>query len=256
MTVPSKIVITRCATITDAHLLAAQLELRGIECEIPDEYAFDTAPYLANNINPVRIVIKRADAEPAKEVLIELGKWTDDQQKQLNIQELAITKQLGKVPIIGKLSPFSRLSVTVLILLVAVLTTTYLITRETTADKIMTNSWCIQSFKHNGKKIYRTLENENLVYIPGYCSNRLSFSNDDIPVPGFGGKDGYGYCIIKNDKLTIYPSTKNIVKGMETNFLFDSYVYEIDDNVLILKSESTTIQLQRLEQNDLNFYSE
>lgn len=74
---PEEIVtLTRFGELTAAQLLCGRLDAEGIECFIPDEVMAAQTWHLNCAIGGIRVQVRRADLERARQILTEPGKTT------------------------------------------------------------------------------------------------------------------------------------------------------------------------------------
>jgi hypothetical protein len=76
------VTLTRCDQLITAQLLCGRLDAEGIECLIPDEHVANQTWHLSRAIGGIRVQVRQADLERAKQILAEPGCEVAAQPKQ------------------------------------------------------------------------------------------------------------------------------------------------------------------------------
>jgi hypothetical protein len=67
------VTLTRCDQLITAQLLCGRLDAEGIECHIPDEHVANQTWHLSRAIGGIRVQVRQADLDRAKQILAEPG---------------------------------------------------------------------------------------------------------------------------------------------------------------------------------------
>ena len=241
-----------------------KLESEGIEVIIKDEFTAQVNNFYSNAIGGVKLLVKEADFDNARLLLIESG----------YIQEAATGPNkfwnwfnhfTAKIPLLGRLIIEIRLIIVVAILLIIIAIPIVLLSLPSITEKLTENSWCVDRMYYKGQELvpYSPL---NFTINFGNCSEIMRFrENGIVEFPGIDTYREHAHWELRNDSLIITSlsddnnySLDNHLKVIEKedtirkSIYLGTYLLKIENNIIQMQSDSMII-LGQVFQLNFNF---
>lgn len=225
----------------DAQLIVAQLELKGFEVQILDEYGTQTGLSMIPMSQGARIQVRQPDWEEARAYLLQMGYLKDaPKAKPWVARFMSIT---DKIPGLNKLHLQARLF-TVAAIVAACIIVPFAIQDSIppSMEEQLSFDWCVTSVEYNGKQLDPIPT--SIQYTINGCSQSLNLKYHETRLPNFGDAHAKGIWTLRNSQLIIRP--KNGWEYGKHNVFYNTFDVYLNKNSLTLKSDSTTIKLYKI----------
>lgn len=237
------ITIHRVDAIYDAQLIKVQLELEGIEAEIPDEYTAQTIHIYSSAIGGVRIQVREKHQERAREILLELGYIKVEEVKPIKVF-IWLDKFTSKIPLLRKLNAAPRVLLFIGILLFVLLVPFYDLSIPTLSDELMDKSWCVGRVEYKGIEL-EPIHSTKLIIINN-CADHIWFNeNGVLHLPRYENVLTPESWNEYKDGLYIHTDTRYLDSAM-TDVFEGAYTASLEDGRLELRSKTTFILLYQM----------
>jgi len=240
----------------EAHLAKGRLESEGIEVQITDELTVQAYNLYSNAIGGVKLMVRMNDLQSAQQILVDAGYLHVPKQNDHKFLSW-IDKFTARFPLIGKTSLEIRmltLTVTVLFLIISPI---FLLSMPSSMEKLTGNSWCVDKLYYKGQELTPNSLGLKVISYFDNCSERMSFNkNGTVNFPGINSDRISALWSLRHDSLIIYPppNVKDYRLGddleliesenktpMENSIFHGNYVFQINNNVISMKSDSLSI---------------
>ncbi|MGZ3929371.1 MAG: putative signal transducing protein [Mucilaginibacter sp.] len=220
-------------------IIKGRLESEGIQCFLKDELTVQAYNLYSNAVGGVKLQVLQADVEKASAILKELGYIKDEPV----VADLLtrINSKTSKLPFLKRVNVVYGI-IGITIVSVALLTTIlYLLLKPSLYDLLIRNKWCVNKIYYNNKLIGpKTNSFVTITDLNGQsdCIDQMSFDkNHEITLPGINSISVEGQWHEGNDIVLTTGSLEQVFEG--------TYKVEFKDNILTLKSATTTIYAYR-----------
>lgn len=238
----------------EAHLPKGILEAEGIKVIITDELTAQVNNFYSTAIGGVKLKVHISEYENATQILIDAG-YIKAEEFSESQSTAKINQLTEKIPFLRKLIPEIRL-VFVITSIISIIGSLIALFSIPSDQEILTgHTWCVERIYLHGEPLIEFQRETSDSKSFSNCFDLMSFANSGIArLPYLDSY--YNDCEweIVDDKLVIsdrYNSKIMITQqetellGLENNtqqsFFPGEYFFNIEDNILILKSDSITI---------------
>lgn len=219
---------------TQAHLAKAKLQSEGIEVLILDELTAQVNNFFSSAIGGVKLQVRKEDAESAYEILKASGYIKEEKHSQNNFIR-HLDRFSSRIPILGKTVFEFRLIVLIAFVILLIVFSIIFITNLTTEQKLIENTWCIDSVVYQGQE-YQPNTTGLVIRFNNGCNESVSFrKNGQVYFPGFNSGLIKANWKLENQNLFVFDSDTldHVFNG--------KYKLNIRHNSLTMESEKTTI---------------
>jgi hypothetical protein len=221
---------------TEAVVPRSLLEEEGIEVSMKDEMTVQVHNLYSQAIGGVKIQVREADAERAKELLRNAGFLhdtpTSNDQFWTEVDE--VTRQ---IPLIGRIDVLlARVMVLLTVVLFIVIIPLVLSAQPSVIQLLTAENWCVDRIQVNGEDIEAYSTSDAFVMATLGCPEQLSFyPGGSVKLPGFNTPYQTASWVIKENALYLedLASHHDVYGG--------AFAIAVDDRELTLRSARTII---------------
>jgi len=229
-------------------IIKGRLESEGIQCFVKDELTVQAYNLYSNAVGGVKLQVQKQDVERAVEILTDLGYIKEEPIKPDLLTQ--INEKKASIPFLKKVNVGQAIIIVTLSFVVILTTLLYFIFRPSVSDLLTRNSWCVDRVDYKGQLIGpKTTESFSIKLLDrngnADCLEKMTFDNTGhIKLPGINSNPLLGHWKIGDDITIDTDYFTNIFNG--------NYKMELSNNLLVLKSNTTTIYAHR---DDFQFSS-
>lgn len=229
------ITIRSFAFVTDLILIQGKLESEEIEYRLLDEFTVQVDPLVSPAVGGVKLQVKEADIERAREILVDFGYLPSKPPapSKLHLFTERITKN---IPYLNRVEVDHRLFIIVAAIVILIFIVLGFQSINSIEDKIISNDWCITSIIHKNQELSPNTLSEGIILIIDGCSEKLVFKDHNwLSLPGYDSESVYAKWKIESKTLTIIDSDDF------TSIYDGSYRIKLKGSQLILTSDNTIL---------------
>lgn len=241
------ITIATFSNVIDLHIIKGRLENEGIRCFIKDEYTITANPLYDIALGGIKLQVEEKDVDTARKILNQDLLPNDTKPNSIWNKFDNATLRL---PILKKYSFLTRFIIMLISTLIILTTPLYILMMPDLRKLLTTHNWCLQKVYYNNQEVIFNRHSPQLSIVTiadPNCTERLIFAkNGTIYLTDTNGNSIDAFWKLNDDNLTILSVNRreNIFNG--------SYMVEAAGNQITIKSNTTTIYLQREKEIQIN----